>query len=260
MFGSYVALGDSFTEGLDDLRPDGTYRGWADLVAAELATAAPGFRYANLAVRGRRLAQVRDQQLDAALAMQPDLYTLAAGGNDILALRCDVDGLGRDLAEMVERLVATGAAVVVFTGFDARGRVPLGRPLAARTAQFNLSVAQSAGRLHARLVNLWALPGLSQDRMWARDRLHLSAAGHTLVARAVLAVLGLPVRLPVPDVWEGEEHLRWPAARRADALWVRSYLAPWVGRKLRRRSTGDGIDPKLPELTVLPPAAFADRD
>ena len=38
MYETYVAVGDSFTEGLDDRRPDGGYRGWADLVAAELAT------------------------------------------------------------------------------------------------------------------------------------------------------------------------------------------------------------------------------
>jgi hypothetical protein len=34
MYETFVALGDSFTEGLDDVRPDGSYRGWADLGAA----------------------------------------------------------------------------------------------------------------------------------------------------------------------------------------------------------------------------------
>ncbi|MCA1943472.1 MAG: SGNH/GDSL hydrolase family protein, partial [Yonghaparkia sp.] len=29
---SYAAIGDSFTEGMGDERPDGTPRGWADLV------------------------------------------------------------------------------------------------------------------------------------------------------------------------------------------------------------------------------------
>ncbi|HEY2792108.1 MAG TPA: SGNH/GDSL hydrolase family protein, partial [Micromonosporaceae bacterium] len=50
---NYVAVGDSFTEGLDDLdAASGTFRGWADLVAEHLATVTPGFRYANLAIRG----------------------------------------------------------------------------------------------------------------------------------------------------------------------------------------------------------------
>lgn len=33
----FVALGDSFTVGLEDLGPDGRYRGWADIVAGQLA-------------------------------------------------------------------------------------------------------------------------------------------------------------------------------------------------------------------------------
>jgi lysophospholipase L1-like esterase len=92
-YASMVALGDSFTEGLEDEGPDGRYRGWADLVAGELATRNPEFRYANLAVRGRRLARIRDEQVPRALAMQPDLVTLSGGGNDIIGsaamcLRC----------------------------------------------------------------------------------------------------------------------------------------------------------------------------
>jgi lysophospholipase L1-like esterase len=49
---SFVALGDSFTEGVGDPYPDGTFRGWADRFAAQLAAASPGLRYANLAIRG----------------------------------------------------------------------------------------------------------------------------------------------------------------------------------------------------------------
>src|SRR5215212_10018684 len=91
---SFVAMGDSFTEGMDDPYPDGTYRGWADLVAARLAVdAGPGFGYANLAIRGRLLDQVINDQLDAALAMRPDLVSFAAGGNDVLRRKVDPQGL-----------------------------------------------------------------------------------------------------------------------------------------------------------------------
>jgi lysophospholipase L1-like esterase len=40
----YVALGDSFTEGLSDPDPErpGGYRGWADRLAGHLAAASPG--------------------------------------------------------------------------------------------------------------------------------------------------------------------------------------------------------------------------
>src|SRR5688500_16257756 len=91
---SFVAMGDSFTEGMGDAYPDGTYRGWADLVAARLAIeAGPDFGYANLAIRGRLLNAVITEQLEPTLAMKPDLVSFAAGGNDVLRRRADPEAL-----------------------------------------------------------------------------------------------------------------------------------------------------------------------
>ena len=59
-FHRYVALGDSFTEGVGDpdhSRPNGL-RGWADRVAEVLAQQADDFGYANLAIRGRKLGPI----------------------------------------------------------------------------------------------------------------------------------------------------------------------------------------------------------
>ena len=77
---SFIAIGDSFTEGLDDWRPDGTPRGWADRVAEHLAADRPGFRYANLAVRGKLLDQIVDDQVPVAERLAPDLITFSAAG------------------------------------------------------------------------------------------------------------------------------------------------------------------------------------
>ena len=77
---SLVVMGDSFTEGLeDDLDIFGRHLGWADRVAAALAKRSGRVQYANLAVRGRLLDQVVDEQLPVAVAMQPDLATFHAG-------------------------------------------------------------------------------------------------------------------------------------------------------------------------------------
>lgn len=252
-YNSFLALGDSFTEGLDDRRPDGSFRGWADLLAAELAVRSPGFRYANLAVRGRRMAHIREQQLPRAEQMAPQLITVAAGGNDIIGFRCDVPALGADMHDLLRRLVATGADVLVFTGFNPQGQLPAGRLLGARAHAFNAAIRSSADELGVRVVDLWTMPGLYRYSRWAPDRLHLSSAGHALVAHEVLTALGLGDRVPEGDD-EAEVRGRWVAARRADVDWARTYLAPWVGRKVRGRSTGDRVDPKLPELTPLPAA------
>ena len=65
----YVALGDSFTEGVGDAdssRPNGV-RGWADIMAGQLAQSNEGFGYANLAIRGKKLRQIMAEQVDAAV-------------------------------------------------------------------------------------------------------------------------------------------------------------------------------------------------
>ena len=120
VFHRYVALGDSFTEGVGDpdpTRPNGV-RGWADRVAEVLATRTDDFGYANLAIRGRTLRPIIDEQLEPALALEPDLVTIYAGGNDLLRPRVDVDALGEVYDDAIGRLIATGATVGLFTAFD----------------------------------------------------------------------------------------------------------------------------------------------
>src|SRR3954462_15229085 len=102
-FTSLVAVGDSFTEGMSDLLPDGSYRGWADLLAARMAERTPGFRYANLAVRGKLIGQIVNEQVERAAAMRPDVITLVGGLNDALRPRCDMGRVRALLTQAVER-------------------------------------------------------------------------------------------------------------------------------------------------------------
>jgi hypothetical protein len=43
----------------------------------------------------------------------------------------------------------------------------------------------------------------------------------------------------------------WRATRLQDLAWARTYAAPWLGRRLRGMSSGDGIEPKRPDLLPL---------
>ncbi len=81
----YVAIGDSFTEGVGDELPDGTVRGWADLAAQGWADAAgEPIEYANLAIRGKLIEPIVAQQLEPALALGPTHLSFNGGGNDML--------------------------------------------------------------------------------------------------------------------------------------------------------------------------------
>jgi hypothetical protein len=61
-YNRFIAIGDSFTEGMCDEKKYGQYRGWADRVADVMAANQSGFQYANLSIRGKLLKQVIDEQ------------------------------------------------------------------------------------------------------------------------------------------------------------------------------------------------------
>jgi lysophospholipase L1-like esterase len=248
---SFLALGDSFTEGLDDWRPDGSPRGWADRVAEHLGATRPGFCYANLAVRGKLLHQIVEDQVPVAERLRPDLITFSGGGNDIIRFSCDTDALARRFDAALERVTATGAQVLVFTGFDLGRMHPLLRRLRGRVACYNELMRASAERHGGTVVDLWGMAPLADPRSWGRDRLHLTAEGHRRVALRVLETLGEPVtedwRTPLPEM----APTPWRDLVREDLRWMRDFVMPYVHRRLRGRATGDGYVPKRPELLPL---------
>lgn len=237
----YVALGDSFTEGLDDFLPDGTFRGWADLVAEKL-----NVKYANLAIRGRLFDGVVKEQVAPALRLEPDLISFAAGGNDILRRRCDPPALMARYDKVIEDLRSTGADVLIFRFADVMTRLPGNKMIAPRILYLNDAVGETAERHGARLVNLWGDAEYANPALWSTDRLHMSAAGHRRTAAHALTALGVE---PDPEWWAVPPWPKvksWPMAKAEDVAWAAKHLAPWIKRRLTGRSSGDGIEPKRP--------------
>ena len=252
MWRSFVAMGDSFTEGLDDPYPEGTYRGWADLVAARLAIdAGPDFGYANLAVRGRLFSKVVAEQLPAALAMRPDLVSFAAGGNDVLRRKADPAGLVAQLDQVVGELRAAGADVILFRFADVFSHLPGQRIVGPRAAVINEGAREVATRHGAYLIDLFADEVFRNPAMWSADRLHLSGAGHRRVAAHVLTTLGVGVDEEWLLVPPAPAPTPWLLARRADLQWAGRHLAPWVKRRLVGTSSGDLVNPKRPRLSSI---------
>jgi lysophospholipase L1-like esterase len=262
---SFVAIGDSFTEGLNDVAPGGGYRGWADRAAGLLAAEYPGLRYANLAVRGKLLRQIVAEQVPAATAMSPGLVSIAGGGNDLLRPGADPDTLAELLDVAVARLQGSGARVLMFSGFDPAG-VPVIRLLRGRIAAFNMHLRAIADARDCYLVDLWSMRFLRSPSAWSPDRLHLAGQSHQRIALRACEVLGVPVTEDWRDPLDADLPLApvpamarraWVAARREDARWVREYLAPWMNRRLHGTSSGDGRTAKRPSLEeMLPPVVM----
>lgn len=253
----FAALGDSFTEGLmDEVGPDGRHRGWADRVAQSLADraasdGADGIEYANLAVRGRLVRQVMAEQVPAAVAMAPDLASIAVGVNDALRPRFDVDPLATALENGVRALRTTGCDVLLFAFGDPARRSRAMAPVRERIRAYNSAVRAIAEYYDCYLVSFWEVAAYDDDRLWDADRLHLSPAGHQLAAHTALEALGVgdpgwrtpSVPGPRPSrTGQAASHLRWTTG----------HLAPWIVRRLRGESSGDTVLPKQQGWTRVP--------
>jgi lysophospholipase L1-like esterase len=251
MFSRYVALGDSFTEGVGDphfASPNGL-RGWADHVAVALAHANPDLRYANLAVRGRRMDEILDEQLQAAIMMEPDLVTIYAGMNNLLLMRNDVDAMMARYAEGLKTLQQTGAVVIAFTAADL-GTVPLFRRLRGRAAVYNELLRSIADDIGLQLVDFWRFVEFRDSRLWDGDRIHLSPLGHERFAAKVLDRLCVSHELTTrsaallqsaPPVRDLRANLRWTAA----------FAAPYIAKRMRLTNRGAAVGPKLTTLTKV---------
>ncbi|MET0296225.1 MAG: SGNH/GDSL hydrolase family protein [Microbacterium sp.] len=251
----YVAIGDSFTEGIGDpIQGTDQHRGWADRVAEALSSSVDDFAYANLAVRGKLIGQIVADQIEPAIALKPDLVTFSAGGNDVIRPGSDPDAVAQLFEDAVVRLSSGGASVVVFTGIDTNF-TPVFRGIRGKVAIYNENIRAIAERYDCIVADQWALKEVQDMRFFDDDRLHYNALGHHEVARMVLRALNVPNDLdpmqpdPIPA-------RTWRQARTHDLVWAREYLVPWVLRRVRHESSGDHVTPKRPEplpvITLAP--------
>ena len=250
-FERYVAIGDSSTEGLQDPDGAGGYRGWANRLAERVAQAQGGLLYANLAVRGKRSREIREEQLGPALAMKPDLATVFAGSNDILERGFDAGKLRAELERMMGALVAGKAVVLTFTLPDLTDVMPIGRYLAPRIRAMNDAIRETASSTGTRLIDFAAYPVSSDPRLWSEDRFHVNAEGHARIAAALAQALGLP---GTDDAWqqplpERSARSRWTRMTESGS-WYRRHLLD----RLRLASPVEGQNnPKRPRLEEVDP-------
>ncbi len=252
-FARYVAIGDSSTEGIDDPDGGGGYRGWSQRLAERIdAGQDQELCYANLAVRGLTTRQIRDRQLEAALAMKPDLATLFCGTNDVTSLRFDAESVATDIAQMQRALVDAGATVLSFTLPDLAPLMPIARLIAPRIAAMNQALADATKSSGAILIDFAAHPVATDQRLWSEDRIHANSAGHARIAEALAQALNLP---DSNDDWRHAfPNALTPSLTQrcaTEARWWTRHLIPWIGQGLRGKSASDGRTCKRPELRPL---------
>jgi lysophospholipase L1-like esterase len=250
IYNRLVVCGDSYSEGMTDEMVDGHYRGWADRVADGLAKKSATFTYANLAVRGKLLPQVIEDQVPVALTFVTGPETLIsfhAGANDALRPGFDPALAKERYQSAVRTLAASGATIMLFTVLEDTGNSGRGSKLwQERFGTFNKAVREVAAEVGAIIIDANQERFFSDKRFLAFDRLHLNAMGHSRCADAVLEKLGYEFdpewRTPLPPT----QPTPWIKERAIGVMWFFVFALPWIIRRLRGRSSGDGRVCKYP--------------
>lgn len=239
----YVAIGDSFSEGVGDELPDGTVRGWTDLFAAGWAEAlGEPISFANFAVRGKLVEQIATEQLDAALALEPTHLSFNGGGNDMLRPRADIERILGFTEQVVDRCSEQGVTLLLLSGGNPTARLPLGRSILQRGDALSHAMGERFGdRPGVSITQNWFDEQLATEPFWSPDRLHMNTRGHHRVAARMLTTLGIAA----PEHWW---HLELPEVERSlrGAAYYRAHVGPWVKRRITGTSSGDGHPPKHP--------------
>ena len=261
-----VSLGDSFTEGVGDYWPDGTERGWADRLAYAWASAVDEpFDYANLAIRGRKLRAIIDEQLEVALEMSPapTHVTFNGGGNDMFGPRFNLDRILEMCTYVLERCAVDGVPLIIVTSGPPTAGLPFAKRFLRRSQEYMEGVYDVVGgRAGVTVVDNVACAELAAPRCWSPDRLHLGPRGHEFVARRVLAALGIDgaaadaalADAPLADSELGAAATDEPAATTtSEREYWREHVLPWLMKRAQGRSAGDGREPKHPDWVRLSP-------
>ena len=232
---------------------DGHYRGWADRLAELIAHAQPGragLRYANLAVRSRRIQHVVCDQIPRAIELRADLVSVLVGGNDLVKLGAEPVALAARLGDGIRRLRASGCEVLLLTPFLPRRRASL--LLAKRFAIFNSELRSLARTSGAVLLDVETVPPIGDLSLWADDAVHLNPRGHRMLAYEAATRLGVPDAQPLGLLEESlhaddiDEYVAGSGAE-----WLRDHALRWVLRRLRGRTAGDGLQPKHTDLVTV---------
>jgi lysophospholipase L1-like esterase len=224
-----VTLGDSITLGLGDPRPDGSWRGWACLLADGLVQ--PELH--NLAANGAQAKHVERDQLPTALLLRPHVASVVVGINDTLRAGFNPVRSGQAVARTVAALTAQGATVITMRLPDPAQMFglpsALARPLSRRMRAINGELDRIAAHYGTVHWDASTDPGTYDRRNWSVDRLHPNERGHRLIAGRLwdlLAEAGVGVAAR-----PGSEPTSPAPTRRDDVMWLATKGTRWFLRR-----------------------------
>lgn len=250
IYTSFVALGDSLSEGLGDtlVKPNQTFGGWADrlalLLAQECREHQLNFDYANFALRGSKTNTIMVKQADQAIQAKPDLITVMAGANDMLAGSRKLLEVEHAMRRGLMKLTESGAKVVLVNLADPNHTLlskSIRKPVKAMTQLINRMGAEFS----LTVVDLHSDSDFSNLEFWSDDFAHFSTAGHIRVTNLVAKAIGLKHRWPESEIRELAKPSQ--SVKALGKLLVNEGF-PLILRRMQNRTSGDHLSPKMTQV------------
>jgi lysophospholipase L1-like esterase len=250
---SYVAIGDSLSEGLGDERfeSDRMFAGWSDRLAAILNEEARvdghEFSYANLAIRSRNVREIMTTQVELARRLNPDLVTVMAGANDLWRSGVRWSEIEAIYRKGLVRLQSGGSRVVVANCINPVHLWAF-RSGVGRAAQMTELIEDLAGEMNLPVLDVYRSHTLARLRVWSDDLVHFGARGHAHVANRAAELLELEHRVAPPKLGRDSRDYLTPPEY---VSWITSHVVPFFHRRLQGAAAGDGIMAKRPLLSSV---------
>ena len=186
----YVAIGDSVVEGIGATNSN---RSFASVIASYLKQYKKSIQYHNLGKRGAPTKDIITNQLDTAIALNPDLITISAGVNDIRILSTPWQ-FKKDLKTLIDRLEQETHAEIVINNIPDFSVTPLIPRYSKRIVRFIIrrfnnamgDVVASSRVTLVDLFNLTSVFGKQYPEAIADDKFHPSDFGYAIWSSAML--------------------------------------------------------------------------
>lgn len=188
MWKRFVAIGDSFTEGIGDEVEGIALKSWVDHFVQLCEN---DIEYANFAKRGLVTKEIRSQQLEKALTFKPDLVSLIAGANDVLKGRWNHNAYKNDMEFMINTLSKTGADIMIANLPDFTVRLPFASEkkqiIKEQLLEANDVICSLSREYKLHHVDFWSHPLVNDNTLWFKDLIHPNSKGYVKVAELIFS-------------------------------------------------------------------------
>lgn len=190
---TYVALGDSVAEGIGATILD---RSYTSIIYTYLKRSKKRVEYHNFSKQYAPVAWVREEQIEKAISLQPDLITLSVGANDI-RVRNMPWKFKDDLREVIQKLKDQTNATIIINSIPDFSHLsvipflikPITRLWISRYNNAIEQVARETGILYVDLFHTTGVFAKTFPEITGDDGFHPSDFGHALWAQSILHLL-----------------------------------------------------------------------